>query len=107
MNSSVAHEFLRVHHRSNIHLYPDDWKKLPIPEVPMEKQTPIVKLVDQILAVKQKDLQADTSALERQIDQMAYALYGLTPEEIEIVEGKKSCEAGWPQHSGKNYQTQV
>ena len=55
----------------------------------MEKQTPIVKLVDQILAVKQKDLQADTSALERQIDQVAYALYGLTPEEIEIVEGKK------------------
>ncbi|HLG30544.1 MAG TPA: hypothetical protein VI387_10070, partial [Candidatus Brocadiales bacterium] len=31
---------------------------------------------------------ADTSALERQIDQMVYELYGLTPEEIAIVEGK-------------------
>ena len=29
------------------------------------------------------------SALERQIDKMVYALYGLTPEEIEIVEGRK------------------
>ena len=31
---------------------------------------------------------ADTSALERQIDEMVYELYELTPEEIEIVEGK-------------------
>ena len=31
---------------------------------------------------------ADTSALEKQIDKMVYALYGLTPEEIAIVEGR-------------------
>jgi hypothetical protein len=31
----------------------------------------------------------DTSALERQIDEMVYKLYGLTDEEIAIVEGKK------------------
>jgi adenine-specific DNA-methyltransferase len=30
---------------------------------------------------------ADTTALEREIDQQVYALYGLTPEEIAIVEG--------------------
>ena len=30
---------------------------------------------------------ADTSALEREIDQQVYALHGLTPEEIAIVEG--------------------
>jgi len=27
-----------------------------------------------------------TSALEREMDQLVYALYGLTPEEIKIVE---------------------
>ncbi len=32
--------------------------------------------------------QAGTSALEHQIDQMVYQLYGLTPDEIAIVEGK-------------------
>jgi len=31
----------------------------------------------------------DTSALERQIDKMVYKLYGLTEEEIAIVEGKR------------------
>jgi hypothetical protein len=40
----------------------------------------------QILAAKQKDPNADTSALERQIDQMVYNLYGLTEDEIKIVE---------------------
>jgi hypothetical protein len=35
-------------------------------------------------------LSADTSTLEKQIDEMAYALYGLMPEEIAIVEGKRA-----------------
>ena len=43
-------------------------------------------LVDRILAAKQRDAEADTSALEREIDELVYALYGLTPEEIKIVE---------------------
>jgi len=37
---------------------------------------------------KQKDHNADTSDIEREIDQMVYKLYDLTPEEIAIVEGK-------------------
>jgi len=31
--------------------------------------------------------EVNTSALERQIDEMVYKLYNLTPEEIAIVEG--------------------
>jgi hypothetical protein len=31
----------------------------------------------------------DTSAIEKQIDGMVYAIYGLTPEEIAIVEGRE------------------
>ena len=49
---------------------------------------PFIALLDQILAAKKKDTNADTSALEHQIDKMVYELYGLTPEEIAIVEGK-------------------
>ncbi len=39
-----------------------------------------------ILAAKQMNPAADTSALEGEIDQQVYALYGLMPEEIKIVE---------------------
>ena len=38
---------------------------------------------------KRADPQADTTELEREIDRMVYQLYGLTDEEIAIVEGQK------------------
>jgi hypothetical protein len=34
-----------------------------------------------------RDADADVSALEREIDELVYALYGLTLEEIKIVQG--------------------
>ena len=43
--------------------------------------------MDQIIAGKQRAPDFDSSALEREVDQQVYALYGLTPEEIKIVEG--------------------
>jgi hypothetical protein len=43
-------------------------------------------LVDRILTAKARDAGVDVSALEREIDQQVYALYGLTPGEIKIVE---------------------
>jgi hypothetical protein len=39
-----------------------------------------------ILIAKKANPQADTTALETEIDQMVYELYGLTEEEIQIVE---------------------
>jgi type II restriction/modification system DNA methylase subunit YeeA len=47
---------------------------------------PFIDLVDKILAAKAADSKADTTALEQQIDNMVYRLYGLTAEEIKIVE---------------------
>jgi adenine-specific DNA-methyltransferase len=43
--------------------------------------------VNQILSLKKDNPEADTTALEKEIDAIVYALYGLTKEEIEIVEG--------------------
>ncbi|HUS85364.1 MAG TPA: hypothetical protein VMX56_09475, partial [Anaerolineales bacterium] len=79
MNSKIASDFLRANRRSNTDLYPDDWKKLPIPDVPKEKQEPIVALVDQILDLKKKDPSADVSELERKVDAMVAKLYGVGP----------------------------
>ena len=46
-----------------------------------------VEIVEKILSAKKANPQADTSVLEREIDQKVYELYGLSPEEIEVVEG--------------------
>ena len=61
-------------------------KLLPLPKAAAAKQAAVLKLVDQVIAAKQKNTAADTHHLERQIDQQVYALYNLTPEEIKIVE---------------------
>ena len=43
-------------------------------------------LAERVLAAKRADPAADSSALEREIDQRVDALYGLTADEIKIVE---------------------
>ena len=60
----------------------------PIPAATAAQQKPIIALVDRILAAKEKDSNADTSALESEIDALVYRLYGLTDEEIAVVEGR-------------------
>lgn len=51
MNSAVARQFLRRDRRSNTDLYPDDWKKLPIPDISLEQQSPIVLVVSLIISI--------------------------------------------------------
>ncbi|RKU21112.1 hypothetical protein C6503_05215 [Candidatus Poribacteria bacterium] len=77
MNSTVVRDFLRVNRRSNIHIYPDDWKQLPIPDVSPKQQAPIVELVDKILAAKRKGLQKKVSRLEKKLNKKVSALYGI------------------------------
>jgi len=67
------------------------WKKYKIELLPIKMPTEIEEkniesLVDKILSVKKNNPSADTSSLESEIDQMVYELYGLTEEEIRIVE---------------------
>lgn len=74
------------------------WKKykietFPIKEISPKQQKPFIQLVDQILSItKDKDYldnpdkQAKVKQLEKEIDQLVYKLYELTPEEIKIVE---------------------
>jgi hypothetical protein len=61
-------------------------KKLPLAIADKADQKEIADLVKKILAAKQRDAEADTSALEREIDELVYALYGLTPEEKALVQ---------------------
>ena len=62
------------------------YEQLPIPEATSTKQQPIIDLVDTILAKKKHNPQADTSVEENAIDQLVYQLYGLSREEIRIIE---------------------
>ena len=77
MNSTVARDFLRANRRSNIHLYPDDWKNLPIPDVTRQLQTPIIDLVETILNIRRLDPSSDISREEAEMDRLVNELYGV------------------------------
>ena len=67
------------------------WKKYKLEQLPVsrptkEQEQQIVIIVDQILQKKEVNVNADTSALEHEIDKLVYQLYNLTPEEIAIIE---------------------
>ena len=57
----------------------------PLPENASEAvQKPLIELVDKVLAAKQNN--TDTSQLKAEVDAMVYALYGLTDDEIKLIE---------------------
>jgi tRNA1(Val) A37 N6-methylase TrmN6 len=63
------------------------FEQIPVKKISDEAQQPFIKLVEEILALKKEKSDADTTALETQIDQLVYQLYNLTEEEIKIIEG--------------------
>lgn len=82
MNSSFAKHWISTKRRSKIHVYPDDWKLLPIPRVGLKDQQVVVELVNRILFEFEENgyplpLPAAhrVTELERQIDERVDALY--------------------------------
>ena len=64
-------------------------KQICVPNIDSAQKFPITNLVNDILAAKATNPDADTTDLENEIDKLVYALYDLTSEEIAIVEGKE------------------
>jgi adenine-specific DNA-methyltransferase len=62
--------------------------EVPIKRVPVSEQQPFIRLVNQILRIKQSNPNADVSSLESQIDNLVYQLYGLEPDEIAIIKNE-------------------
>jgi adenine-specific DNA-methyltransferase len=62
-------------------------KDTPVPQARPEEERALSELAKRILATKKSHgPSADTSAWEREIDERVYRLYGLTPDEIKLVE---------------------
>ncbi len=67
--------------------FSDYIEQIPIPHAKPNQQKEIESLVGRILTAKKANPKADASALEREIDEKVYRLYGLTGEEILTIEG--------------------
>ena len=85
INSKLMN-FYYIKNHTEVSLNPTYLNELPI-KIQRNKLIQIIKLVDSIINSKKNNPQSDTSKLENEIDQLVYKLYGLTEEEIKIVEG--------------------
>jgi len=62
--------------------------EIPFPNDPAKRYVDeLVRLVKEVVRVTRSDPAKDIGGLQAEVDAVVYALYGLTPEEIKIVEG--------------------
>ncbi len=61
-------------------------ESMPIPRLSVEEERDLIRLVDEMLAVKAADPDAYTLDLEVAIDELVYNHYGLTDEEDTLIE---------------------
>jgi len=89
INSKVLRCYWILTNYDNKETFPkikkDSIESIPIKKTNINEQKRFTKIVDIIM--NKKKLGQDTTDLEKQIDAMVYELYGLTEEEIRIVEG--------------------
>lgn len=76
-----------------LELYPKPLSEIPIKKISEDEQKPFIEVVDKILELTRTEdylenlkKQTQVKEYEKQIDQLVYKLYGLTAEEIKIVE---------------------
>lgn len=75
-----------------LHFYPRHLKETPIKQISSEAQKPFIEKVDKILEITKqpfydpKNPPKEQKDLEYEIDKMVYELYGLSDEEVRVVE---------------------
>ena len=102
LNSKIVWLFLTsicvVRNGGYIEVKPQYFEQIPIPTATPEQQQTLAALADQMLAAHtqlasaksdadKKTLQQRIAILNAQINAQVYALYGLSSEEIAVVEG--------------------
>ena len=102
-NSQLINYWYRAHF-PNVNINPSEFRQIPLPKIDFSnpssraRHDKLVALVDKMLLLAPKlrsaksdgdraTLQNAVSATDRAIDALVYELYGLTADEIALVEG--------------------
>lgn len=100
INSNLAFFYIREKYPSSSYNLGTSFTKdminnLPIPKVTEKDKNILIEISEQIIPIatsddyqENKKKQSQVQNLEHQIDKLVYKLYGLTDEEIQIVEGQ-------------------
>ena len=90
INSHLLGWYFRVKANEFDDLFPQikvsEFKALPIREVGLKEQEPLINLVNKIIKVKENNPEANLLDEVKQLNDMVYKIYNLTEQEIKIVE---------------------
>lgn len=97
LNSSLLNYFHNSLRTKGVDLHPQillgDLKKIPIKKLSKIQQNPFLEIVNKIFEItgledyiNNSERQAKVKEYEKEIDRMVYGLYGISEEEIKIVE---------------------
>ncbi len=107
LNSKFINSWYSTNFPSGLHIKINELQNLPIPKINFfnkqnrQKHAELVKLADRMLKLnkelqkipensnKWNSIKSEIEKTDKKIDEEVYKLYGLTKEEIKIVEGKK------------------
>ncbi len=84
LNSKLINYYFRLNF-NNKDIYAYQLEQIPIC-FDSSRKNEIINIVNQIIKAKKQNPKSITTTLESQIDHLVYQLYGLTEEEIKIVE---------------------
>jgi hypothetical protein len=97
LNSKAVNAFFRFSFPGNNHIPSNQLAKIPVPDPDKNRHEDMSSLVERLLTLHKRlaaaktpfettRLQSETAAIDQEIDRLVYDLYGLTQEEIAVVE---------------------
>ena len=90
LNSKVVWHFLKsvcvIRSGGYIEVKPQYFEQIPVPVLEEKTKSKLIELVDKAIKERSENQKADIKIIEAEIDQLVYQLYGLTEEEIKIIE---------------------
>jgi Zn-dependent peptidase ImmA (M78 family) len=94
LNSKLVAFWLRYKGKMQGNNYQVD--KEPLVNIPLISNPnnilDFISIIDNILQIKENSTKSDTSKLESKIDSLVYQLYGMSEEDIAIIEGREPKE---------------
>jgi adenine-specific DNA-methyltransferase len=99
INSKTINFYFKQILSSNLHVYPEAIRNLPIKTASEVQQQPIINCVDKIQSLKKRvvdiqdkqtdaraKLEAEIKKTDAEIDDLVYKIYGITDKERKIIE---------------------
>ena len=91
LNSKLINWFYvnRFTNESNltVNLSKEYLSQIPVAKLTKEQEQALVEKVNQIISIKESNYLIDTNSIENEIDLIIYKIYGLSANEMKIVEG--------------------